>query len=286
MVERPLCEHRALVQHRHAAIQPADELHVLFDHDDRVALGQPLQQGGGVFAFLGRHARGGLINQKQARVLRQQHPDLEPLLLPVAQDARLPVEIVAEADLGGDFGDARAVGIADPVEHRGQRSARLAERDAQVVPDALILEDGGALELAPDAGLRDLGLGHLQERLAQIAPAHGPLVGSRLAGDDIHEGGLARPVRPDHRAQLGAADGEAEVVDRAEAVEADRNALHLEKRAHGLSFRTIWSTSPPSPFGAKSVTSTKPRPSSTGHQSTHSIRKRPRSMSGARPPVK
>jgi hypothetical protein len=39
------------------------------------------------------------------------------------------------------------------------------------------------------------------------------------------------------------------------------------------------------PLGANSVTSTKPRPSSTGHQSTQSIRCRTQIGSGACPPV-
>jgi hypothetical protein len=46
--------------------------------------------------------------------------------------------------------------------------------------------------------------------MAHLAPAHGALVGPGLAGDDVHEGGLARPVGADHRAHLGQADGEAD----------------------------------------------------------------------------
>jgi hypothetical protein len=67
------------------------------------------------------------------------------------------------------------------------------------------LEDGRLLELAADAGVRDLRLrepgeidGLAEERRARIGP--------RLAGDDVHHGRLAGAVGADHAAQLAGID--------------------------------------------------------------------------------
>jgi hypothetical protein len=55
----------------------------------------------GQFALAHAHAGDGFVEHQQLGVLHQQHADLQPLLLPVRQQARLGVELLAETDLGG-----------------------------------------------------------------------------------------------------------------------------------------------------------------------------------------
>jgi hypothetical protein len=56
-------------------------------------------------------------------------------------------------------------------------------------------------------------------------------IGPGLAGDDVHHGGLAGPVRTDHAAQLAGVHIEIQVVDRLEAVEADADVFEIEDDA-------------------------------------------------------
>mgnify|MGYP003694365955 CR=1 FL=1 len=56
-------------------------------------------------------------------------------------------------------------------------------------------------------------------------------VGPGLAGDDVHHGGLAGPVRADDGAHLAGREIEREVVERAKAVEADGDAVEIEQAA-------------------------------------------------------
>ena len=59
------------------------------------------------------------------------------------------------------------------------------------------------------------------DRLAEERRA---LVGPRLAGDDVHHRRLAGAVGADHAAQLAGVDGQRQLVQRLEAVEADADA--------------------------------------------------------------
>src|SRR6185295_1810199 len=52
----------------------------------------------------------------------------------------------------------------------------------------------------------------------------------RLAGDDVHHGGLAGAVRTDDGPHLARLDGERQVVERLEAVERDADAVEIEQR--------------------------------------------------------
>jgi hypothetical protein len=59
----------------------------------------PVQQGRGLLGLLVGHAGDGFVHQQQLRVLHEQHADLQPLLLAVAQQAREVVRADGEADL-------------------------------------------------------------------------------------------------------------------------------------------------------------------------------------------
>ena len=82
---RALAEHPAGVQHCDDAREPAHEVHVVLDHDDRAVPADRLQQVAGLVALLVAHAGDRLVEQQQPRVLHQQHADLQPLLLAVRE---------------------------------------------------------------------------------------------------------------------------------------------------------------------------------------------------------
>ncbi len=58
-----------------------------------------------------------------------------------------------------------------------------------------------------------------------------PVIRARLAGDDVHHGGLAGAVRADDAAQLSRLDVQRQRVERLEAVEADGQLLEIENLA-------------------------------------------------------
>ena len=153
----------------------------------------------------------------------------------------------------------------------------------------MILEHRGFLELAADAEVGDPRL----VQLGQIDPAVEvdlARVGLGLAGDDVHHCRLAGAVRADDRPQLAGFDVEAEVVERLEAVEADRDAVEVEDgvvplragmgvrhsagspapdgQAAGVDVAPARrSSKPTTPFGRNSVTTMNIPPSANSHSS-------------------
>ena len=86
-----------------------------------------------------------------------------------------------------------------------------AKRQLEVLEHRQVLEHGRLLELAADAGLRDLRLGQLQQ-IDVVAEPGRARVGPRLAGDDVHHRRLAGAVRSDDAAQLAGLDVERQSV--------------------------------------------------------------------------
>src|SRR5688572_9388535 len=76
----------------------------------------------------------------------------------------------------------------------------------------------------------NLGVGEPGE-VDGLAEEGAARVGPRLAGDHVHHGGLAGAVGADHAAQLADVDLQRQLVERAEAVEADRDVLEVEHHA-------------------------------------------------------
>jgi expansin (peptidoglycan-binding protein) len=105
-----------------------------------------------------------------------------------------------------------------------------------------------------------------------LAPPHLALIGPGLAGDDVHEGGLARAIGPDDGAKLLLPISKDRLLialnpsNETETESPQRSALMIGAI---LSDQPV--KQPANPFGANSVTSTKPKPSSTCHQSTQSM---------------
>ncbi len=147
------------------------------------------------------HARDGLVEQQELRVLDEQHADLEPLLLPVAERAGNGTRPVGETDGDEDILDARAMLPPHAIEQRAPDAARCPQRQLEILEHREVLEYRRLLELAPDAEIGDGALVELgqvdlavEEDLALVRP--------RLAGDDIHHRRLAGAVRTDDRAEL------------------------------------------------------------------------------------
>ena len=67
-----------------------------------------VEQLGGLGALRDAHAGDRLVEHQQLGVLDQQHADLEPLLLAVAEQFRRPVEAVLQEDHLGDLVHALA----------------------------------------------------------------------------------------------------------------------------------------------------------------------------------
>ena len=158
MVQRSFGQDRAFVQHGHPAIQAADEIHVVLHHHDRPGLGEVDEKGGGVFPLGRGHAGGRFVDKKKARLLRHEHCDFQPLLLAMAQFARFPRQMVAKSDLFGQHLHAFHVGAFRSPGQHAKRVAGRFQGQGQVVGDGLILEHGGALELAAHSLAGDSGL--------------------------------------------------------------------------------------------------------------------------------
>jgi hypothetical protein len=84
------------MQHRHLVGDARDELHVVLDDDHRTVPADALEQLGGLLALLGAHAGHRLVEHQQLRLLHQQHADLQPLLLAMAQQGRLHLEVLLQ----------------------------------------------------------------------------------------------------------------------------------------------------------------------------------------------
>ncbi len=87
LIDRAFGQHRAFVQARDLDAELAHEGHVVLDHDHGAVAVDLLQQLGGLPRLGVGHAGDRLVDQQQLRLLRQQHADLEPLLLAVRQAA-------------------------------------------------------------------------------------------------------------------------------------------------------------------------------------------------------
>jgi hypothetical protein len=83
MIDRTLGQHRSFVQHGDFHAESTDKRHVVLDDDDGAGAVDLAQQFGRLLCFRIGHAGHRLIDQQQSRLLRQQHADLEPLLLAV-----------------------------------------------------------------------------------------------------------------------------------------------------------------------------------------------------------
>ncbi len=201
--------------------------------------------------LLGVHARGGLVQEEQARFAGEGAGDLQLALLAVGEVAGEVLGLAVEADelqefhgpgAGGGFGAVES-GSAEEGGPEALAGAGVAA-DEHVFQDGHVGEEPDVLEGAGDACGGDLeGLG--REDLAFVADF--ALGGDVEAGEAVEEGGLAGAVGSDEADDLAAVDGEVDVADGGEAAEAHGDAACVEdglaggRRWPSPGFRSWWS---------------------------------------------
>ena len=164
--------------------------------------------------------------------MHQQHADLQPLLLAVAQGAGQAAHAVCELD--GDQGFRQAVTLrrVELKEHAGLDALVGLEREFQVFKHRELLKHRGLLEFAADTQLGDVGF-FVAQQVDGAAKEDSAFVGPGFAGDDVHHGGFARAVGADDAAQLTGRNVQAELVDGFEAVKADADVFKVKNAAMG-----------------------------------------------------
>ena len=78
-------------QDRDAIGQIEDDVHVVLDHDERLALGNLPDQGDRLLGFAGVHPRGRFIEHHHIGAAADRHSDLQRPLLGVGEDPRLNI---------------------------------------------------------------------------------------------------------------------------------------------------------------------------------------------------
>ncbi len=227
-----------------AHTQLTHEGHVVLDHDHRLVLVDLFEQFCGLMRFHIRHARHRLIHQKQFGILRQQHTDLEPLLLAVRQRAGQTIARILEPDRLQHALDAFALVGRFAPEQRAAYAMIDVERQQQIVLDGLAFEHRRLLEFASDAEFGDLCFVEPRQ-IDRAVEQHVALVRLGLAGDDVHHRGLAGAVRADDGAHLARRNGQRQIVNGVEAVERDMHAVEIEHGGCGAGVHDVHVPTPP-----------------------------------------
>jgi hypothetical protein len=215
-----------------------DEFHVVLDDDDGTPFGHELEQFRDPRALRDAHAGDRFVEHHQLRLLDQQHPDLEPLLLAVAQRFGEAIDLLFEKNRPRDvvhaFDDVRR---ALP-EQRADDVAAARNRDFEVLENGKVLVDRRRLEFAANAPAYDLLLFEAGDLL--VFELDRPAGHLGATADEVEDSCLAGPVRADDDAQLVLVDVEIERVDGLEPVERDRDVFEREQEigagGHGSSY--------------------------------------------------
>src|SRR5215218_10236765 len=290
LVERALGEHRALVQHRDLDVEVAHEGHVMLDNEDRMGLVDAAQELRGLGGLRVGHAGDRLVDEKKGRDLRQEHADLEPLLLAMAEVRGELVAAVLELHDRENLIEPVLLRARQAVHEICEHAALALEGEQHVVRDGVELEHRRLLELAPDAERRDRSLVERGE-VVRALEHDVALIRSGLAGDDVHHRRLAGAVRADDRPHLAGVHDEREIVQGPEAVEGDGDAVDVEQGLGGAAIHDGYSAGwaaaaagsrgapplrrlgqcseiePTMPFGSKSVVSTNRPPNAKSQYS-------------------
>src|SRR5687767_11725744 len=129
----------------------AHERHVVLDHDDRPVAVDLFQQIRGLPRFGVGHSRDWLVDQEELWFLRQQHADLQPLLLTMRQTAGEPMTHRTKPYHLENGDDSLLLIFRFMPTQRRTRATIAFERKQQIVLDGVHLEHGRLLELTADA---------------------------------------------------------------------------------------------------------------------------------------
>src|SRR5947208_4837441 len=216
---RAVGEHAPLVEGDDPVGVAEDDIHVVFDLDDRLDADPPGGRDERLHdrRFVRRaHAGRRLVEQDDLRPQRERRCHVEELLVPLRQVPGPHVTLRAQTEQLGDLeralsngavggeGREEAGAVTETADHR--RPERPEHREVRKDLDEL---EGPCDPQAGQAGGSDPA--HVA-----VPEGDGAGGGAENAGEDVDERGLARPVRPDDRDELTGADGEAHAVERAE----------------------------------------------------------------------
>src|SRR5690606_16039865 len=141
LVEGAFGEDGAFGEAGDAGAEGAHEAHVVLDDDDGTGAGDGAEEGGGFLGLAVGHAGDRLVDQQELGVLGEQHADLEPLLLAVAEAGGEVAFAGGEADGVEDLVDAGDVVVSGDVGEGGEDAARLVQGELEVVPDGVRSEE-------------------------------------------------------------------------------------------------------------------------------------------------
>ena len=229
LVERTLGDDLALVEHGDAGIEQADEFHVVFDHNDAVLVLQLEQQLGGEHGFLVGQSGGRFIDEQQLGAGEDQHADLQPLALAVAEKLDRPVDVVDQANPFKDLVDLLGFPGCGCHLQVPQQLLPAGQGQFHVLSHVKSIKDRGGLELASDslpgdidfAGPGDVGSSEFDTALADRS----------LAADHVTEGGLAGTIGSDDHVQRVVRHAVVVDVESLEAVEVDLDVFDGQKWA-------------------------------------------------------
>ena len=168
------------------------------------------------------------------RLLHQQHADLKKLFLTMGQQTGLAVALAVKTQQAQHLIQPIVLFAAHPGAQAGPHRFIPLHRQGEIFRHRQRFEDRRLLKLAPDALAGDgrrLQRGQVEsgqihrlviDRFAALRPG--------LAGDHVHQGGLARPVGADHAAQFADAYRQRQIRQRPETVKADVDVLQLQHR--------------------------------------------------------
>src|SRR5579875_1190493 len=190
---------RAAHEHDDMAREPEDHVHVVFDEQQSELIRQAGYDLENFPAFFGWHAGRRLIEQQHLGTGGQRKGNLEQPLASIGQFARRPVAFLGESQPRENimcFVDCFAVrrntapelarnapSFADGERHRFERGQPWEKR----------IDLEGACEAAPHA------LARLEIRYVVLAQENSSGVGSKHAGHEVDQRGLAGAVRTDQR---------------------------------------------------------------------------------------
>ena len=172
------------------------------------------------------HARRRLVEQKEGRRRGERAGDLDAPLVAVAEAAGERLGARTKAELGEQAVGDRA--RRRPAQAAGDRAG------LDVLAHGQVPEQPHDLERPGDAPRRDLARRQPGDVLA--AAQHPPLGRLQLAGQDVHERGLARAVGSDQAEDLAGLEAERHPIEGAQAGELDRHGHGFEDGCgHGRS---------------------------------------------------
>ena len=222
--DAPLGHERAVAQHRVGVAELKDLGHLVRDEDERGALvAQGPHDLEEVLDLGGVERRGGLVQDEQLRVEEERAADLQQLLLALLEvgDERGGVDVHAQA-----LEEVARLGDHGPLVEREERAGLLLAEEDVLVGEKVVEE----VELLVDEGDARL-LDRLDRGSGEVGAVEGDGagVGRVRAGQDVHEGGLARAVLAEKGVDLPARDVEVHAPQDGDAAERLVDAAHGEK---------------------------------------------------------